>query len=66
MTIATVTKDDGELAWAILTDLSDRAGVPEWLGEKWNPSAKLVAIGVAAVIARHRASQTGSAAGGEK
>lgn len=43
---------DYALAWAILKDLSDRAGVPEWLGVESDQAAKAVAWDIAALIAR--------------
>lgn len=38
------------LAWDILSDLSDRAGIPEWLGHKSDDAAQDVANEVAALI----------------
>jgi hypothetical protein len=39
-----------EIAWAIMIDLSDRAGVPEWLGDPTDVAAQDVATGVAEII----------------
>lgn len=47
-------KDDRFLAWAILKDLSDRAGIPEWLGSESDDAAKDVANDLAALIGSHR------------
>ena len=46
--------DDLALAWAILKNLSDRAGVPEWLGDESDSAAKGVAWDVATLIASRK------------
>lgn len=51
------TKEDRELAWAILTNLSDRREIPRWLGNKRDDAARMVQKDVAELIAAHRASQ---------
>ena len=48
------TKYDRALAWAILHDLADRRGIPDWLGNKHDEAARLVHKGVSEVIAKHR------------
>lgn len=48
------SKADRELAWAILDDLSDRGGIPEWLGDRDDPAARNVSSAVAEIISRHR------------
>lgn len=48
------------LAWVILKDLSDRAGIPEWLGSEGDDAAQEVAGAVATLIAA--ADLTGSKA----
>jgi hypothetical protein len=45
------TDEDWDLAWTILKNLSDRAGIPEWLGDESDAAAKHVAWDVAALIA---------------
>lgn len=42
--------DAKDAAWLILQDLSDRAGVPEWLGSKSNKDAQYVAAEVAEIL----------------
>ena len=43
-------EEDLAFAWEILKDLSDRAGIPEWLGEVDNDDAKFVARDLATLI----------------
>lgn len=58
-----VTKEDRDLAWAILDDLSDRAGIPEWLGRRFDDAARDVAKDVAQIIAEHRTNAARSTKG---
>ncbi len=55
--------DDLALAWAILKDLSDRAGIPEWLGSDSDDAAKDVAWDIATLIAARRGSPSGGSDG---
>ena len=43
---------DLALAWEILKNLSDRAGIPEWLGREGDEGAERVVWDVAALIAQ--------------
>lgn len=58
--MSNATKDDRFLAWVILKDLSDRAGIPEWLGQESDDAARGVAKDLAELIAFHRENTVGS------
>lgn len=62
--MAEPTKEDRHLAWEILKDLSDRNGVPEWLGNDGDHAAKDIANDLALLIANHR--ELGSLRSGEE
>ena len=53
------TKDDRHLAREILRDLSDRSGIPEWLGSETDPAARDVMKDIAELIAAHRENTKG-------
>lgn len=47
-----MTPEAQALAWEIMADLADRSGIPEWLSDKEDPAALLVAEEIAEIIDR--------------